>query len=90
MATDTRNLPAFSNTDAEFRTWGSGIAAALQACGLVKTSDTGQIDWATVTRPGASHTAAGYEIYRFNDSLQATKPVLIKVEYGNGTALYIN
>lgn len=87
MATDTRNLPAFCNTDAEFRTWGSGVAAALQACGLVKTSDTGQIDWATVTRPAGTTTAAGYEIYRFNDALQATKPVVIKVEYGNANSV---
>jgi hypothetical protein len=31
--------------------WGSGIAAQIAAMGLVQTSDTGQINWATVTRP---------------------------------------
>lgn len=84
MATDQRNLPAFLSDDATFRTWGSGIAAQLATVGLVQAADTGQINWTTVTRPGTS-TYAGYEIWRFNDSLQATKPVFIKIEYGIGT-----
>lgn len=81
MATDTRSLPAFLSNDADFRSWGSGIAAQLLAMGLVQTADTGQINWTTVNRPGTS-TAAGYEIWRFADSLQGTAPVFIKVEYG--------
>lgn len=81
MATDTRALPAFIGTDAEFRTWGSGLAAQLLAMGLVQTSDTGQINWTTVTRP-AINTYGGYEIWRFADTLQATKPVFFKLEYG--------
>lgn len=82
MATDTRNLPAFLANDADFRAWGSGIAAQLAAVGLVKADDTGQIDWLTVTRPVATNTYAGYEIWRFDDALQATKPVFFKLEYG--------
>lgn len=85
MATDTRNFSNIISDDATFRTWGSSIAAALAACGLVKTADTGQIDWATVLKPSAVTTAAGYEIYRFNDTLQATRPVYLKVEYGTAS-----
>lgn len=70
-------------SDAEFRKWGKGISDALAACGLVKTSDTGQVNWATVTVPATS--AYVYEIWRFNDAAQATKPLFIKVEYGTGT-----
>lgn len=84
MTTNIQNASARHTTDVEFRTWGSAISAALQACGLVKTSDTGQIDWTTVVRPGVS-TFAGYEVYRFNDSYQATRPVFFKIEYGTGT-----
>jgi hypothetical protein len=80
MATDQRNLPAYLGDDATFRTWGSGLAAQLAAIGLVKTADTGQINWATVTRPVSA--LAGYEIWRFNDTLQATKPVFVRVDYG--------
>lgn len=76
----------FDNTStATFRAWGSAVSSALQTVGLVKTTDTGQIDFTTVAVPGAN-TAAGYEIYRLSDSLQASKPVFMKVEYGSGPA----
>lgn len=81
MSVDQRQLLAYLSNDADFRAWGSGLAAQLAAMGLIKTTDTGQIDWLTVLRPAVS-TYAGYEIWRFNDTLQATKPVFIKVEYG--------
>jgi len=83
MTVDLRNLPAYLNNDGNFRAWGSGISAQLAAVGLVKTTDAGQVNWATV--PGASAGGfTGYEIWRFNDSLQATKPVFIKIEFGAG------
>lgn len=87
MATDQRQLPANLPNDADFRTWGQGIAAQLAAMGLVKAADTGQIDWSTVTKPTVISTFAGYEIWRFNDSLQATRPVFIKIEYGVSSAV---
>jgi hypothetical protein len=80
MATDQRNLLACMSSDADFRSWGSGIAAQLAACELVQTSDTGQINWTTVANPSAGGIA-GYEIYRFNDTLQSSRPVFIKFEY---------
>jgi hypothetical protein len=70
-------------TDAKFRTWGSAVSAALLAAGLTQTTDTGQINWTTVTRPTAASTKAGYEIWRFNDTLQSTKPIFFKLEYGS-------
>lgn len=84
MATDQRNLPAFIDADATFRTWAQGVAAQLAAVGLVKTGDTGQVDLAAAARPAVS-AFAGYEVYRFNDTLQATAPVFIKIEYGVGS-----
>lgn len=81
MATDLRQLPAYLSNDADFRNWGQGIAAQLTAIGIVKAADTGQIDWSTVLKPTTAGFA-GYEIWRFNDTLQATKPVFIKIEYG--------
>lgn len=77
------NVLGFANNDADFRAWAQGIHDALVACGLVQTSDTGQINLSTVSRPG-TNAYGGYEIFRFNDSLQATKPVFIKFEYGIG------
>lgn len=67
--------------DAGFRAWASEYSNALQTIGLVQTADTGQINLVTATRPGTSANA-GYEIWRFNDALQATKPIFLKVFYG--------
>lgn len=76
----------FNNgTDAEFRTWGSGMATALAALGLKQTSDTGQINWSSVVR-AAVNNYAGYEVWRFNDTVQATSPLFVKVEYGTGAS----
>lgn len=83
MPTDTRNLPANFATDADFRQWGQGLSAQFAAIGLVKTADTGQIDWSTVLKPSAASQIRGYEIWRFNDVLQATAPVFIKMEFGS-------
>jgi hypothetical protein len=86
LTTQSWNTPLNHSTDAGFRAWGSEMSAKLAAIGLVQTSDTGQINWATVTR-SAANVAAGYEIWRFNDSLQSTSPIFIKLEYGtNGAA----
>jgi hypothetical protein len=84
MATDQRTLPATFNTDADFRSWGSGLSAQFAAIGLVKTADTGQIDWSTVLKPSGGSTQRGYEVWRFNDALQATKPVFIRIDFGAG------
>src|SRR5262245_813211 len=84
MSTNNYSTVLEHSSDATFRAWGSALAAALAAVGLTQTSDTGQINWTTVTRPGTS-TAAGYEIWRFNDTLQATAPIFLKIEYGTGT-----
>lgn len=81
MATDVRQIPYQLTDDAAFRVWVSGIDAALVACGLVNTADTGQLDPATALKPVAAGVA-GYRIYRFADSLQATMPIFIKVSFG--------
>lgn len=75
-----------SSSDANFRTWGLEFSQKLAAIGLTQATDTGQINWSTVVRAAT----AGYEIWRFNDSLQSTVPIFIKIEYGvNGTSTNI-
>lgn len=73
-------------TDAQFRAWGSLVSGKLAAMGLVQTADTGQINWTTVLAPTVLQTVQGYEVWRFNDALQATFPVFFKLEYGSGSA----
>ncbi len=72
-------------TDAAFRLWGSKITAAMEALGFTKTADTGQIDWATVLAPTVASEIMGYEIRQFTDDLQATNPVIVKLEYGSSS-----
>jgi hypothetical protein len=74
-------------TTAAFRTVCTQIKAALDGCGLVQTSDTGQLDPATVALPGSSNSDGGYWIYRFNDALQGSAPVFLKVIPGRGASL---
>lgn len=84
MAIASFSSKPINDTDANFRAWGNGLSSAIQAVGLVRTADTGQIIWTTVTRPTAANTMQGYEIFRFNDSLQGTAPIFLKIEYGSG------
>jgi hypothetical protein len=73
-------------SDAGFRAWGSELSSELTAAGLPLAADTGQINWTTVTRPGIN-ALGGYEIRYLNDSLHATKPCYIRIEYRTaGTA----
>lgn len=81
MTTQTWISAGAHGSDAEFRAWGSELSGKLAAVGLVQHTDTGQITWATVARP-AANTAAGFEIWRFNDALQGAAPIYLKIEYG--------
>lgn len=88
MPTSVLAVPMHNATAADFRTWGKAVSDAFAAVGLVKVPDTGTIDWATTpgpgaTTPGGTGIVAGFEIWRFQDALQPTHPVFIKVEYGS-------
>lgn len=83
----TNATQIFINTnDSDFRSWIDFIGANLELGGVIKTTDTGQINRATVLKPAAASTSQGYEIRRFSDTLQATKPVFMKIEYGSTSA----
>lgn len=84
MTTQSWSTVLDHTSDAGFRAWGAEFASKLSAAGLVQTADTGQVNWVTVTRPGVS-TNGGYEIWRMNDTQQATAPVFLRIDYGTGT-----
>lgn len=72
----------YVTTDTDYRAWGSAWSAALTAIGLIQTADTGQVNWTTVTIPALNtSTGAPYEVWRFDDALQATAPVFVKFNY---------
>jgi len=82
MTTTIFSAAPFNTGDTYFRAWGSGFSAGLAAIGFVKTADTGQIDWGTVIAPVSNGQQKGYEVWRFNDSLQASTPLFFRVGYG--------
>lgn len=88
MATHMADLILDSSTDANFREWGKAISDRFAAFGWVKSADTGQIDWSTVTTTTSSNSVRGYEIWRMADTFQATAPVFLKIEYSTGGSSY--
>lgn len=81
MTTQNWLFPIQHSSDATFRAWGADLSAKLALVGLVKTTDTGQINWATALWPTAGLPAyAGYEIWRYPDST-----VFMKWEFGSAT-----
>lgn len=51
---------------------------------LLRTSDTGQVNYSTYFQTASNATGNGVEVYSLNDALSATKPIYIKIEYQAG------
>lgn len=70
-------------TDAAWLAVVAAISTALNAV-MLKVADSGDINAGgpAATPKPASGGLLGYEVFQFDDALQATKPVFIKVEYG--------
>ena len=49
MANATFTAVSSSANTTNFRLWGGGLSGAITTAGFIKTADTGQVDWATVT-----------------------------------------
>lgn len=78
----TFNAILSNSTTERFLGWAHGLSQALADVGMVKVETPGQIDWSTVVAPVGSWVSAGFEIWRFDDTLQAAAPIFFKVEYG--------
>lgn len=72
--------------DANLRAWLGECEQMLEDCGLVRTSDTGQIDPSLATWPGSNNTEIGFSVWRFNDSLQGVAPIFLKCTYFRGNS----
>lgn len=68
-----------------FRDYVAGIHNMVVAAGLVPTADTGQIDHTTVlaapTVAGGSGNFRGSKLYRFDDALQGTAPLFVRLGF---------
>lgn len=92
MATRFSNaLIRDSATTARFSAWAQFIEDTLVTTGgWVVTADTGQTLPSVLAGCTAPNQKQGYRIYRMNDSLQATFPVFIRIDFGSGGATSTN
>lgn len=80
-------------TDADLQEHLTTVGNALDAVGLVRTTDSGQFDPSTALRasvPASSSSEAFYELRYLNDSLAGTAPVLVKIAYYANSLLTMN
>lgn len=87
MTTHTTTLVSTNSSNADFQATCTHLHNRMLAAGYVQTADTGQINPATVVKPGTSNTAAGYLMYRAADTLQATAPLVVKWEVGAASTI---
>jgi hypothetical protein len=78
-------LLADNSSTANFKNWAQAISTAFTTAGWLNTSDTGQVNWSTVTVPGAGSFV--YEIFKPNDALQTgSTQFFVKVKYGTSSS----
>lgn len=82
MTTTQSRIAFLQTTDAEFRTWVAAVIADMGTIGLVQSSDTGQINTATVTKPSGANAQQGFWMGKLNDGIT---DIYIKVEFGSGS-----
>lgn len=87
MACVVSTLPmnAWTATDAGFRIWGKAWTDIIDVMGFEQVYSN--IDWSTVVMPTVSSTYGGKRVYKFNDSLSATREIYFSVEFGRGGSL---
>lgn len=93
MAIYLSTQPVFGVTLAEFQAWAGAIYAGMEAVGLVNTGDTGQTDPADVTSVPLINNVANWnssKMYRFDDALQATAPIFVRVRLGTYRTNYFD
>lgn len=85
MTITTSSIPlvTYAATDAGFRIWAKAWHDAMIALGCAQ--EYSNIDFTTVAMPTVTNTLAGGRVYTFGDTLQATDPIFIKLEWGRGS-----
>lgn len=69
---------------AAWKTLFTDVHDCLIDAGLVQTATAGQLDISAVSALPADGTFEGFREYRFDDALQSTAPVIVKLEFGCG------
>lgn len=88
MSTVTFTSPIDHTSNAGFDAWATEMfnnLAAVNAGIFAQTADTGQLATPVVAARPGTNTAAGYWIFKLNDSVSST-PLYFKIEPGTGSA----
>jgi hypothetical protein len=76
---------ATNATDAQFRTWCQFFDNLLVTTGgWTHMADTGQANLTTIVRPASAGQFNGYKVYTMADALNATHPVVMRLDFGWG------
>lgn len=81
MATQTVNLPYDTSTVANYKSIMQQYGTALSAFGWVNNNDTGTVNWASVSTLPGNGAIRDWEIWRMNDTAQATFPIFVRFDY---------
>lgn len=88
MATSIFGLQLSNASDESFRAWGSALSAQIGAM-LTRVVQSDDVNWATAVKPASGNTFTSFEVFRFNDPLQSTHPIFVKIGYGASAAASI-
>lgn len=80
MATITTNVPFDNSSLANFKAWAMAISNAFSTFGWVQTTDTGQVNWSTISSVPSGTPV--FEVWKANDAQAATMPIFVLVRYG--------
>lgn len=72
-----------STSDATWRAMLAAIKTNIEAMGWVQTSDTGQLDVTTSLKPTTTNQSRGYLLWRANDALAGSYPMILRMEFGS-------
>lgn len=83
--TTFQSVMANVNSYFDWQTFGRRLTTALETVGMVRVATAGEIDWDTTPPSTTSSVPTGFQIWRFNDALQATRPIFFKIEYSESS-----
>jgi hypothetical protein len=83
MATSNQQLVRDASTLANYKAWGQAISNFFATAGWSKSSDSGQVNWSTISTVPSNSITRDYEIWTPGDGLQA---FYLKIQYGTSSA----
>lgn len=86
MTTATSTFSWDNSSGATAKVWLNAVNDLVIAAGLTATTDTGQLDLTTAPTTFGSNASFGYRVYKFPDTLQATAPIFLRLDFYNDSA----